>query len=129
MGDINIDFLRPLPLFIRDCFSVFNLKNTILEATRVTADSNTLIDPVIVSESCMVLDSGVIPIDTSLSDHKATYISLRSTVKQTSSHYRYVLNYKNANFDRLNYLIDTFNWNDLYRESIYICRFRLYRIY
>ena len=59
---------------------LFNLTNVIPEPTRVTEHSITLIDTVIVSDSCNVLDSGVIPNDPNVSDNRATYVSLRTNL-------------------------------------------------
>ena len=51
----------------------------------VATNSSTLIDPTLVTESCDVIDSGVIPIDSNISDHRATYVTLK-------------MNYKNADY-------------------------------
>ena len=45
-GDINIDFSNLKYFQLRDCISLFNLRNVITEPTRVTATLSTLIDPV-----------------------------------------------------------------------------------
>ena len=51
-----------------------NLKNVIMEPTRVTDTTATLIDPILVSESSGVFDSGVIEIPNHISDHRATFL-------------------------------------------------------
>ena len=68
-GDINKDFLQLTNSQIRDCLSLFNLTNVIDEPTRITPNAATLIDPVLVSDSCIVLDSGNLNIDGIISDH------------------------------------------------------------
>ena len=55
-GDINIDFSKLTKNQLRDCMPLFSLKNVINEPTRVTENSSTLIDPVIVSAAFTVLD-------------------------------------------------------------------------
>ena len=76
LGDINVDFINLSNTQILDC--LFNLTNVINEPTRISANSSTLIDPIIVSGACQVLDSGTISVDNSVSDHKATFISIKN---------------------------------------------------
>ena len=40
---------------MKDCLTIFSLKNVLNEPTRVTINLSTLIDPVIVSDACTVL--------------------------------------------------------------------------
>ena len=45
------------------------------EPTRVSDTVSSLIDPVIVSDSFDVLDSGILAVDNSISDHRAIFYS------------------------------------------------------
>ena len=112
-GDINIDFSNLTNIQLRDCMSLFDLRNVISEPTRVAADSSTLIDPVIVSDACIVLDSGTMDVDEFVSDHKATYISVQIKTNLSTSYYRDIWNYKNADFTKLNNLISSYNWDTM----------------
>ena len=94
---------------MKDCLTIFNLRNVLNEPTRVTINSSTLIDPVIVSDACTVLDSGTMDIDEFMSDHKATYIATQISIKISTSYYREVWNYRNADTERLNQLIRSYN--------------------
>ena len=76
-GDINIDFLTLTNVQLCDCLSLFNLTNVIKEPSRITPNSSTLIDPIIVSGTCIILDSGTISVESEISDHKATYVCLQ----------------------------------------------------
>ena len=76
-GDINIDLINFTNIQLRDCLSLFNLTNVINEPTRIAENSTTLIDPVLVSDACTVLVSGILTIDNTISDHKATYVSIK----------------------------------------------------
>ena len=97
--------------------SLFNLSNIIKEPTRVVGNSKTLIDPVIVSDACSVLDSGTITVEPFISDHKATYVSIKSSVSFTNSYYREVWNYKHADFEKLNNLISQYCWDSVINDS------------
>ena len=63
-GDFNENFLDNRPGHI--CFTMlsrYSLHNLITEATRVTSNTATLIDPIIISKNVSVLDSGIIDSD------------------------------------------------------------------
>ena len=96
---------------MKDCLTIFRFRNVLNEPTRVTINSSTLIDPVIFSDACTVLDSGIMDFDEFISDHKATYIAIQISIKIFTSYYREVLNYKNADTERLNKLIRSYNWD------------------
>ena len=76
-GKINIDFLTLINMQLRDFFSLFNLTNVIKEPTRITPNSSTLVDPVIVSNTWHILDSGTIAVES----EKAT-IKLRMSASK-----------------------------------------------
>ena len=54
-------------------------------------------------------------VDEFISDHKATYIAIQKSIKISTSYYREVWNYKNADRERRNQLIesDTCNWDSI----------------
>ena len=68
------------------------------EPTRITLNAATLIDPVLVGDFCIVLDSGTLNVDGFISDHKATYVSIRIYVSLSTSYYRELWNHKNADY-------------------------------
>ncbi|MEW8548488.1 MAG: reverse transcriptase family protein [Candidatus Thiodiazotropha sp.] len=117
-GDINIDFINLSNNQLRDCLSLFSLTNVITEPTRISANSTTLIDPVLVTDACCVLDSGTLSVDEQISDHKATYLSVKIPLRLSNCYYREVWNYKNADYDLLNELIDTYDWNLAINNSL-----------
>ena len=45
--DMNLDFLNITNSQIKDCLSIFSLRNVLNEPTRVTINSSTLIDPLV----------------------------------------------------------------------------------
>ena len=102
---------------MKDCLTIFSLRNVLNEPTRVTINSSTLIDPVIVSDACTVLDSGTMDVDELISDHKATYIAIQISIKISTSYYREVWNYRNADTERLNLLIRSYNWDSVINDN------------
>ena len=103
---------------LQDCLSLFNLTNVITEPTRTIGMSSTLIDPILVTDSCSVLDAGVIPVSDQISDHKATYVSLKIQTDLSNSYYRDIWNYKNADYDKLNNFIFQFGWNSVINDNV-----------
>ena len=67
-GDINIGFIIFINIQLRDCLSRFNLTNVINEPIRIAENSTTLMDPVLVSDACTVLDSVALTINNTISD-------------------------------------------------------------
>ena len=98
---MNIDFINFTNIKLRYGLSLFNLTNVINEQTRIAENSTTLIDPVLVSDACTVLDSGTLTIDNTISDHKATYVSIKIFVNTIRSYYMEVWYYKKADYNRL----------------------------
>ena len=88
------------------------------EPTRVSGNSSTLIDPILVSDACRVLDAGTISVDNSISDHKATFVSVKTETPLLKSYTREIWNYKNANFEELNEKIRQHDWDHLIRNTI-----------
>ena len=88
LGDINVDFITNNR--IRDCLAIFNLSNVIKEPTRISVNTSTLIDPIIVIDACQVFDSGSITVDNSISDHMVTYVSIKTKTSFDESYVREV---------------------------------------
>ena len=84
VGDINIECTTVSNTKVRDCLTMFNISNIIKEPTHIFGNSSTLTDPIFVSESCRFRESGTIQMSNQISDHKATYVSLK--IHTTLSH-------------------------------------------
>ncbi|KAH3848305.1 hypothetical protein DPMN_090664 [Dreissena polymorpha] len=97
LGDINEDQLKNYTRF-KQSLAIFNLRNVITEATRVTANTSTLIDPIVVSDNLIVLNSEVISIDNSVSDHHVTAAHINVPTVISKPMQRHVWLYKRADF-------------------------------
>ena len=102
---------------LRDCLSLYSLNNVITEPTRINEHSSTLIDPCLVSDACIVLDSGTMAVSDIISDHRVTYVSIKIDLKLSSSYFREVWDYKHADYERLNDLIEQCDWTALISSS------------
>ena len=96
-GDFNIDLTYPNSQ-LETIFHNYNLFNVILEPTRVTPTSATLLDPIFFSNTIKCLESGVFEVDSAVSDHKATYLIMSFSYNCKSTYVRHVWNYRRADF-------------------------------
>ena len=94
------------------------MKNLISTPTRRTPNSETLLDPLAVSDSVGVLEVGTLDVCNTISEHLATYIHSTFTYSLGFSYTRTVWSYKSGDYDKLNDLIRTKNWDFLTEENI-----------
>ena len=78
VGDMCIDFIRMVDAQLQDCLYLFNLTNVITEPTRTIGQSSALIAPILVTDSCSVLDPVVIPVRDQISGN--LYVNENSRV-------------------------------------------------
>jgi len=85
----------------------------ITEHTRTCDTRQSLLDLVLVSDNCNVLESYVIQADRKYSDHEATIVYLKVPLKSISTYKRLVWDYRNADLKTCNECISSFNWNSI----------------
>jgi hypothetical protein len=72
-GDLNVDLLRENNNKLLEIISEFNLTNVIKEPTR----NGALLDPILVFNLDIVIDSEVISVNRDISDHDAILINIK----------------------------------------------------
>jgi hypothetical protein len=112
-GDLNVDVLSEKSHNLVDIMRLNDLKNMITEPTRTCNTRQSLLDPVLVSDNCNVLESYVIQVGRTYSDHKATTVYLKVPLKSVSTYKRLVWDYRNADFETCNECISSLNWNSI----------------
>ena len=75
----------PISHKIHEILQNFSLLNTIHEAT-ITKNTRKIIDPILVTEDISYFDSGTIDIESSVSDHRGTYISMKTSVNYNNAY-------------------------------------------
>ena len=116
VGDFNLDMFKPnLAKKVNNLAKNSNLTQLITEATRITPDSETLLDLALVSCPDMISVQGVHHIN--LSDHSMIYVvrkckKIRVTPKITKSR-----SYKNFNETNFIESLQTKNWNLVTNQS------------
>ena len=111
MGDLNENVLVSNNVNLRNILLLNTLENVINEPTRITSTSSILIDPIIVSSSIEFYRSGCSDVDSTISDHKLTFIYVKSTPETNVCKTRKVLLYNRADFQHFNELIITECWD------------------
>ena len=102
--------MNPRNHYLKDVITLNNLLNVIVVPTRKTAQSETLLDPIVVHDSMKVFAFGTIDVDDWVSDHTATYVYISFTYDHDNSCKRMVWFYKRGDFEKLNTLILNTNW-------------------
>ncbi len=95
-----------------------SLKNIITSATRETATTSTLLDPIIVNQDQIILKSDVLTVSPNISDHKATCVIIPAESLYNNSYKRTVWNYKRADFAKFNELMLNTDWTILSNGSV-----------
>ena len=116
--DINEDQLNINSRYLKNIQLMNNLKNVITEPTRVTDTTATLNDPILVSQSSDVFDSGVIEIPNRFSDNRATFLYVPFSYIRPNVYKRKVWFYKRADYETLNNLILNHDWSFIGNNSV-----------
>ena len=111
-GDLNVDLLTQTNHKLNEIMTLYDLTNVINEPTRMGA----LLDPVIVSNIDIVVDSEVIGVDRSISDHNATMINIKIPYSIKKTYMRKVWQYKHVDLLKLNNEISEFQWESYLKE-------------
>ena len=118
LGDFNICFFQKYTSFCKkylDVLRMFNLKQLITAATRVTSSSSSLIDHILSNCCEKICQSGTISIG--LSDHFLTYMTRKVVKGQISKHnFVKLRSMKHYSKDDFNSKLSNKNW-----ESVLSC--------
>ena len=110
VGDLNIDFLLPLPTSVSDILNSQNLTNIITEPTRITDTRKSLLDPILISNSIKVIEQGTIPVQTDISDHEATFAVFTTPTGIKSVFTKEIWLYHKCNVEALRNDIKSTDW-------------------
>ena len=81
VGDFNQELLDESESHLPSIISLNTLTNVITKPTRITRNSTTLIDPILVTDSINVKYVDILDVDSDISDHKATSILIKFNYK------------------------------------------------
>ena len=116
MGDLNDDLLPDTPCHLKNMIDSFKLYQFIDEPTRITATTQTLLDPVITNNINFVEKAGVIP--PFCSDHHGTFAELNFKVPHAIAYTRRVWQYDEGNYEEIRQLFTEADWNGMITDNV-----------
>jgi len=122
MGDINIDFLKDTPLREKwhDVYSNFELDQIIRKPTRITENTQTLIDHIYISADVHITHADVV--ECSLSDHFVVYACVNTKNNlHVPKHTHQTIKYRNfRKFEQEQFNQDLYNapWSCYQTDSV-----------
>ena len=111
LGNLNEDLLNDNLTHLKHVLLINNSINIVTEPTRVTLASSTLIDPIIISNNVEFHQAGCLGVDNNISDHKATFVLIKSAFTDTTCITRKEWLYSRANFHLFNEMVLSENWD------------------
>ena len=120
LGDLNVDFFQQLPQPFHDMILTKNLNNIITEPTRICSTRQSLLDPILFSDSIVPLEHGTLPVENTISDHEATFAAFKTPTGISQSYTREIWLYSKANIDSLKHDIRITDWNTLLTEVSFV---------
>ena len=92
--------------------NIFNLKNVIDKPTRISGNTSTLLDPIILSDTLNCNYSDVLKIPRRISDHDAAIAFIKCPKATSRSFTRDIWLYDQTDFVRFNQMLTDINWNE-----------------
>lgn len=116
-GDMNIDLFK-LNNPLSKCLNSYSFTQVIGEATRITATSETLIDPIFISDPALVLSHGTLNADL-VADHRLVYCTIAYDSIKVRQKTVTIRDFKRFNYDDFSSDLLSMRWQDvIYLPSI-----------
>lgn len=116
MGDFNLNLLSnsSTTQYFTNILQMFDLNQLITEPTRITDNTETLIDFVITDMTENVMESGTIDMLDMGCDHDLTYCLMNIKKEPIEPVIKTYRDYKNMDMENFYLDADRMNWNDIY---------------
>lgn len=114
VGDFNDDLLNPNKHYLNDIIDSFSFHQLVTEPTRITVNSRTLLDPIIVGNPQIAKNITVLP--RNCSDHCPVMATISSTIR-TTSYKRQIWLYKRANWRALKRELAETPWQEYLSDA------------
>jgi hypothetical protein len=111
-GDLNSNLLCSNNNKLIDLVNIFNLKNVIDKPTKISGNTSTLLDPIILSDTLNCNYSDALKISRLISDHDATIAFIKCPKATSKSFTRDIWLYDQTDFVRFNQMLTDINWNE-----------------
>lgn len=115
-GDFNLNLFNnsSATRYFTNILQIFDLNQLITEPTRISDNTETLIDLVITDMNESVMESGTVDMSDLECDHELTYCVMnlkKEPIDPVTKTYR---DFKNMDIEKLYLDADRINWNDIY---------------
>lgn len=111
LGDVNVNLFQSDNAFSKLC-DIYNFTQLITEPTRITRDTQSLLDPVAVTCPELVYESGTIGMD-NVSDHRLAYCSLSVKKKKRTGKFVTLRSFASFNQEEFNKHIHILPWHQI----------------
>ena len=115
LGDLNVDLFN-VDNPISNCFNSYNYEQLIMEPTRITSSSSTLIDPIFISNNELVAQAGTLLADM-VSDHRMVYCYLDMKSVKFKQKFVTFRDFSNFNLDTFQTYFGELPLDDIIYES------------
>ena len=112
LGDLNVDLGSVTQHRLIDIMNDIGLRNCIDTPTRFGPVRNTILDLILIRE-CSILNSEVIDVDRTISDHNGVLINLKTDSGFKTAYKREVWDYRNCDFTKFNQDINNADWETM----------------
>ena len=92
--------------------NIFNLKNVIDKPIRISGNTSTLSDPIILSDTLNCNYFDILKIPRHISDHDAAIAFIKGPKATSKSFTRDIWLYDQIDFARFNQMLTVINWNE-----------------
>ena len=110
-GDLNSTLLCSKNNKLIDLVNICILKNVSNKPTRISGNTNTSLDPIILSDTLNCNYSDVLKIPRHISDHDTAIASIKCPKATSKSFTREIWLYDQTDFVRFNQMLTDINWN------------------
>ena len=111
VGDFNEDLLNRNLTHLTDILDSYNLHQLITSPTRITPNTSTLLDPIIVGQTSLVHSAGTLP--ASCSDHCPVFVNLNIELPKRITYKRRIYDYNRSDWQTIENELDRINWNEV----------------
>jgi hypothetical protein len=125
-GDWNIDFLREdsdkkdlMDLLLR-----YNLENTVKAPTRITPNTKTLLDVIIINKAHYTTPATIVELG--LSDHQAQMLPVLNKTQSRTNQRTLKRQFNDSNISEFKYLLSKETWQDVFTETEVNAKFEVF---
>jgi exonuclease III len=125
-GDWNIDLLQEGSdkKDLRDLLLRYNLENTVKSPTRITPNTKTLLDVIIINKAHYKTPATIVELG--LSDHQAQMLPIQNITRSRTNQSILKRQFKDSNINEFKYLLSKETWQEVFAETEVNAKFEVF---